>query len=290
MKIGFIGVGSMGQAMIPLLARAGHEIAAWNRTADAVRGLEQVRLLDSPAAAFSQDVVITMLANDAAIQSALIDAQALNHAQSDCVHIVMSTLSPFMTEQLQALHQRANVALIAAPVFGIPAVAARGELNILAAGPQTAIDRVQPLFDVLGKATWRLGDMPVQACVAKIAGNLMITQAISALAEATLLTESYGLPAERFVEVVTQTLFACPIYQRYGHNIVNRSYAPGFKLSLGLKDVNLAIDAAQAKHQQLPAANVVRNAMMAAVEQGLGTQDWSAFAETIRNASSLSHS
>lgn len=277
MNIGFVGVGRMGQAMIPLLVRAGHRVSAWNRSADALCGLDEIDVLASAATAFQQPVVISMLADDAAVREVLLESAVLKTACDGCIHIVMSTLSPALMEQLQKEHDEASLVLIAAPVFGIPAVAATGELNILAAGPEAAIDRVQPLLDVLGKQTWRLGDQPVQACIAKIAGNMMIAQAIESLAEASLLTEQYGLGPSAFIEVVTQTLFACPSYQRYGQNIANERYEPGFKLSLGLKDVNLALQAAEERGLCLPAANVVRSRMETAVANGLGSKDWSAF-------------
>lgn len=292
MNIGFVGVGSMGQAMIPLLVHAGHRVSAWNRNDGALVGLKRVDVLASARTAFQQPVVISMLADDTAVREVLLAPAALKTACDGCIHIVMSTLSPALMEQLQKEHDEAGLVLVAAPVFGIPAVAAKGELNILAAGPVSAIDRVQPLFDVLGKKTWRLGDWPLYACIAKIAGNMMITQAIQSLAEASLLTEQYGLSRSAFIEVVTQTLFACPSYQRYGQNIVNGCYEPGFKLSLGLKDVNLALQAADIRGLCLPAARVVRSRMEAAVANGLGNQDWSVFSTMAKGgpADALTHS
>ncbi|MVV47006.1 NAD(P)-dependent oxidoreductase [Pseudomonas sp. PB120] len=278
MNIGFIGVGSMGRAIIPVLIKAGHEIFAWNRNRDALAGLPGVRVLESPAAAFKEDIVISLLADDTAVREVLLSCDALQAADKHCVHIVMSTLSPRLMEELQTLHAQRDIGLIAAPVLGVPAVAARGELNILVAGPEDAIAKAQPVFDVLGKKTWRLGNHPVHACIAKIAANMMITQAIESLAEANALADHYGLAPAAFTDVVTQTLFACPSYQRYGQNIVNSHYEPGFKLSLGLKDINLALDAASPKGLGLPAASVVQSRMMAAVAQGLGNRDWSAFA------------
>ncbi|WP_416772723.1 alpha/beta fold hydrolase [Pseudomonas sp. RHF3.3-3] len=278
MNIGFIGVGSMGRAIIPRLVRAGHRVAAWNRSPQTLEGLEGVVELASPAAAFQVDVVISLLADDRAVEDVLLAAGVLEAADGRCTHVLMSTLSPRLVERLQARHAELGLALVAAPVFGVPAVAARGELNILAAGAEAAIARVQPLFDVLGKKTWRLGEQPVQACIAKIAGNLMITQAIESLAEASALARCHGLEAAAFIELMTQTLFACPSYQRYGQNIVHEQYEPGFKLALGLKDVNLALAAAADQGLSLPAASVVRSRMSAAMAGGLGDRDWSAFA------------
>jgi len=278
MNIGFVGVGSMGRAMIPLLVQAGHHVSAWSRSTEAFSGLASVNMLQSAVEAFREPVVISMLADDNAVREVLLVSGALASAPKGCIHIVMSTLSPALIEHLETLHEAAGITLIAAPVFGIPAVAAKGELNILAAGRPEAIEQVQSVFDVLGKKTWRLGNRPVQGCIAKVAGNLMISQAIESLGEASHLAQSHGLSAAAFIGVVTQTLFDCPSYQRYGRNIVNGSYEPGFKLSLGLKDVKLALDAAQSRGLSLPAASVVLSTMETAVANGLGSNDWSVLA------------
>jgi 3-hydroxyisobutyrate dehydrogenase-like beta-hydroxyacid dehydrogenase len=272
----------MGGAMVRNLVKAGHRVSAWNRDPAATASLDGVTVLESPATAFENEAVITMLSDDAAVRSVIIDSDALSKARRGCVHVVMSTISPALVEELQDIHHRARVGFVSATVFGIPAVAEKGELNILAAGDPRAVLTVQPLFEVLGQETWHLGIDPKHANVAKIAGNLMITLAIEAMGEATALTESYGLSAEDFLNVLTNTNFACPAYKRYGGNIAHKSYDPGFKLTLGLKDVNLAIDAAKAKRAELPSAELVRQSMIRAVDRGLGDKDWSAFAEMTR--------
>jgi 3-hydroxyisobutyrate dehydrogenase-like beta-hydroxyacid dehydrogenase len=285
MNIGFIGTGSMGRAMIPLLLKAGHRVSAWNRSREALTALEGVRVLATPAEAFREDVTFSMLADDHAVRAVLLASSALGTAKEGCVHVVMSTLSPPLMNELQAIHHANGIALVAAPVFGVPAVASKGELNIMAAGSPIAIATVQPLFDVLGKKTWRLGDDPVHASIAKIAGNMMITQAIQSLGEASALARRHGLSPATFIDLMTQTLFASPSYQRYGQNIVNDSFEPGFTLLLGLKDINLALEAAHRVSLELPAANAVRANMTAAVARGLGHKDWSIFAtETVTRA------
>ncbi len=279
MDIGFIGAGSMGSAMIPNLVKAGHQVSVWNRSPEAAAKLEGVTVLDTPAAAFAKEAVLTMLADDRAVREVILDSGALDSANRECVHAMMATISPVLVEALREAHTRVGIAYVSAPVFGVPAVAEKGELNILAAGDSRAIARVQPLLDALGRKTWPLGGNPVHANIAKIAGNLMIVQAIEAMGEATALTESYGLKAGDFLDIVTNTMFASPSYQRYGGNIAQGRYEPGFKLTLGLKDVNLALDAAEAKHAELGAAEVARENLMQAVAQGLGDKDWSALAE-----------
>lgn len=275
MQVGFIGVGSMGAAMVPNLLKAGHEVGAWNRNPAAAEALSGVTVLGSPAEAFQREVVLTMLSDDAAVRHVVIDSGALANARPGCVHVLMATVSPGLVQELKALHRDAGVAYLSAPVFGIPAAAAQAKLNIMVAGDAGAIDTVQPLFDVLGQKTWRLGDDPVRANITKIAGNMMLTLAIEAMGEAAALTESYGVSAADFLDVVTNSVFAAPSYQRYGGYIATGTYEPGFKLTLGLKDVNLALDAAGANGVKLPSAEIVKGHMLEAIERGLGTRDWS---------------
>ncbi len=287
MNIGFIGIGSMGAAMVPNLIKAGHKVSVWNRDPEAAKKLEGVTVLQSPADAFQNDAVITMLSDDPAVRGVILDSGALDHARTECVHVMMATISPALSGELHERHKEAGLAYVAATVFGIPSVAEKGELDIMAAGDAQALAAVQPLFDALGKKTWPLGDDPKHANIAKIAGNMMITLAIESMGEATALTESYGLSAGDFLNVITNTIFAAPSYKRYGGNISNKTYEPGFKLTLGLKDVNLALDAAKMKQATLPAAEIVRENMTQAVEQGLGDKDWSALAKTTRRRAGL---
>lgn len=287
MDVGFIGIGSMGAAMAANLVKAGHRVSVWNRSAAAAEALEGVTVLASPDAAFENEAVLTMLANDEAVRSVIIESGALASARKDCVHVMMATISLALVEELQARHAEAGIAYLSAPVFGVPAAAAKALLNIVVAGDAKSVAKVQPLFDVLGEKTWPLGEDPKRANVAKIAGNMMIALAMEAMGEASALTESYGVKAADFLEIMTNTLFASPSYKRYGGFIGANSYEPGFKLTLGLKDVNLALDAAKAKEAFLPAAEIVRENMLAAIDRGFGAKDWSIVAKMARRRAGL---
>ena len=280
MDIGFIGLGSMGIAMARNLVAAGHDVKAWNRSPEAARALAGATPVSSPAEAFRGDAVVTMLGDDAAVRSVILDSGALTGARRGLVHVMAATISVALAEELAARHREAGVGYVSAPVFGRPPAAAAAQLNIVAAGDPEAIARVQPLLDALGTKTWRVGDEPQRANAVKLAGNMMIALAIEAMAEATALTESYGVAGADFLDIVTSTMFACPAYKGYGESIAKASYEPaGFKLRLGLKDVRLALDAAAAKGRSLPAAEVVRDRLTDGLDQGMGEKDWSALAE-----------
>ncbi len=127
----------------------------------------------------------------------------------------------------------------------------------------------------------------MRANVVKLGGNLMLALAMEAMGEASALTEHYGVSAADFLNVVTNTIFAAPSYQRYGGFIASGSYDPGFNLPLGMKDVDLARAAAADRGATLPSAEVVRAHMAAAIDAGWGERDWSVLARIARARAGL---
>ncbi len=129
----------------------------------------------------------------------------------------------------------------------------------------------------MGQAVWPLGDDPRRAHVVKIAGNFMLASAIETMGEAAALAQGYGVEAGELLNVMTNTLFAAPAYRNYGAMIAERRFEPAaFKLTLGLKDVRLALAAGEARQVPLPFASVLRDNLLEAVAQGEGDKDWSA--------------
>jgi 3-hydroxyisobutyrate dehydrogenase-like beta-hydroxyacid dehydrogenase len=277
MDVGFIGLGKMGTAMARNIAKAGHHVRAWNRsdTGDNIDGLE---IVSSPSDAFQSDIVFTVLSDDAAIREVLLSSNALHGTRAGVVHVVTSTISVDFADELRAKHVEVGIGYVAAPVFGRPDVAEAAQLNIMVAGEKGAVDKVRPLLDVVGRKIWVLGEDPKQANAAKIAGNMMIAMAIEAMAEAVVLTESNGLAAEHFFDLILQTLFAGRAYENYSTKIVKRDFEAGFRMQLGLKDLGLAAAAAEKSGKRLPLLDAVRARMAEAVEAGMGDKDWSAMA------------
>ncbi len=279
MRVGFLGLGGMGRGMAANLLAAGHELIVWNRSPEPAHALARqgAEVAPSPAAALEADVLVSMLADDASTRAVLLDGGALAAARPGLIHLSMATLSIAFVEELLVRHAQARVQYVAAPVFGRTDVAAAGKLNILAAGPQAAIERVRPLLDAMGQAVWPLGDDPRRAHVVKIAGNFMLASAIETMGEAAALAQGYGVEAGELLNVMTNTLFAAPAYRNYGAMIAERRFEPAaFKLTLGLKDVRLALAAGEARQVPLPFASVLRDNLLEAVAQGEGDKDWSA--------------
>jgi 3-hydroxyisobutyrate dehydrogenase-like beta-hydroxyacid dehydrogenase len=279
MKIGFIGLGSMGRPIALNLANGGHEVIAWNRSPVDAAGVAPVTMVGTTTEALQADVVFTMLADDGAIRDVLLAPGVLQSARTGIIHVVTATISPEFAEELSAMHAELGLGYVAAPVFGTPDVAAAGNLNILAAGAPQMLATVQPLFEIIGKRVFVLGDRPAHANVSKIAGNMMLTMAIEAMAEALAITGGYGVAPEAFLELMLETQFACRAYQNYGGRIQSKKFEPGFKMSLGLKDLRLAVDAAKEASASAPMLGAVRQRMGEAVDAGMGARDWSAMAD-----------
>ncbi len=146
MQIGFIGLGSMGSAMALNLAKAGHNVRAWNRSKLAQDSIPGVTLVELTANVFQADVVFTMLSDGPAIQEVIVDAGLLASARPGLIHVVTSTISVAFARELELLHEEAGLGYVSAPVLGRPNVAASGQLNILAAGKADAVAAIEPLL------------------------------------------------------------------------------------------------------------------------------------------------
>jgi 3-hydroxyisobutyrate dehydrogenase-like beta-hydroxyacid dehydrogenase len=281
MRVGFIGLGAMGAAMAANLIRGGHRLRVWNRSPAPVAALVEqgAEAASSPEDAARAEVLISMLADDGAVRAAIVDGGVLATPEAGLIHVNMATVSVQFAREMAQLHAERGVGYVAAPVLGRSDVAAAGRLNILAAGPDELIARVQPLLDLIGAKTWGFGDRPEQANAVKLAANFMLASAIEAMAEAATLASGYDVPAPAFLEMVTSTLFAAPAYKGYGALIAEKRYEPvGFKLTLGLKDIRLALEAADRAHVPMPFASVLKDNFLDAVASGDGNRDWAALA------------
>ncbi len=283
MRVGIVGLGAMGRGVAASLLRAGHEVVAWNRTAERAEALRQdgAAVAASPAEAARAGVVVSMLADDAAVLEVTDGDEGIRAGlPAGGLHLSMSTLSPPTVRQLAHTHAGAGQDLLCAPVFGRPDAAAAARLFVLAAGPERARTRARPILEAVGQRTFELGDLPEHAALAKLAGNFLITAAIEALAEALALVGKAGVDREAFYAVVTETLFSAPVYRSYGRALLDARFSPpGFRLPLGAKDNRLLLQAGEHHQVPLPLASLVRDRMLAALAQGMGELDWAAFAQ-----------
>jgi 3-hydroxyisobutyrate dehydrogenase-like beta-hydroxyacid dehydrogenase len=223
---------------------------------------------------------MTMLADDEATRAVLIGEGVLDRAARGLIHVNLATVSVALARELARLARDRGIAYVAAPVFGRPEVAQAAKLNIVVAGDESAVARIQPLLTAIGERIWPVGSAAEHATVVKLAGNFMIASALETMGEAAALVQAHGVPAREFLKVLTSTLFAAPVYQNYGRLIAEQQYEPAaFKLVLGLKDVRLALQAGEAARVPMPFASVLRDHLLEAVAAGTAESDWALLAE-----------
>jgi 3-hydroxyisobutyrate dehydrogenase-like beta-hydroxyacid dehydrogenase len=283
MDIGFIGLGKMGRGMAQNLIQAGNAVTVWNRTASRAQELEKAgaHVAVSPAEAARTGIVITMLADDAAVESAVFGENGiLKGLPAGGLHISASTISVALSTRLTAAHAAAKQSYVAAPVFGRPEAAASKKLFVVAAGAAADLARSQPIFDAIGQRTFIAGNEPHAANTIKLLGNFLIATTIESFGEAFALARKSGIAPEKLLEVLTGTIFTAPIHQGYGGIIAREAYEPaGFAAALGLKDVRLVLQAGDAAGVPLPIASLVRDRLLSAVGHGHAEKDWSIIAK-----------
>jgi 3-hydroxyisobutyrate dehydrogenase-like beta-hydroxyacid dehydrogenase len=283
MKVGFLGLGNMGSEMARNLIKAGHSLTVYNKTQSRAEELASIgaKVARTPGQAASDvEAIITMVADDAAIESIVLGHNAAIHSlPAGAVHIAMSTMSVAISRRLVAAHRERRQHFVSAPVFGRPDAAKAARLVIAAAGPTDQIARCQPLFDAMGQKTYVVGDDPPAANLVKIAGNFLITVVIESLGESFALIKKSGVDVDKFLEVLVGSLFAAPIYRTYGPMVAANNFEPvGFRMGLGMKDNRLVLAAAEDVAVPLPLASLIRDRMLAATAQGMADADWSAIA------------
>jgi len=292
MKVGFIGLGRMGQVMARRLIDAGHEVGVYNRTAEKLKPLTDhgaKPMASVKAAATFGEAVFTMLTDDAAVLDVVQQPGGIKESlPKGGVHICAGTHSVAATQKLAGIHADAGQILIATPMLGRPEVVAAGNAGILIGGPPASVEHFRPLFTAIAGRIAESGTEPVTAAAIKIANNFVLGCAIEAMGEGFALTRKYGVKPDVFYRVLTDGLFACWAYKTYGKFIVDEQYLPAGQRALaGLKDANLALAAGEAKGVPLPSGNVWRDRLVGAVAHGEGEHDWAVMAKEQARASGL---
>jgi len=283
LEAGFIGLGAMGLPIASNLLAAGVKLCVFNRTPSKAQPLVArgaVAAVSAGEAAAPGGVVMTMLTDDAAVESMVMGEGGLAaRLAPGGIHVSMSTIAPATARRLAHYHAEHGSLYVASPVFGRPDAAAARQLVVCTSGPAAAKERVRPLLEIVGRTLFDYGEDPGAANVAKLAGNFLIAASLEAMAEAFTMAERNGVDRQQVAGMLGQTLFACPIYQRYGEMVAAKRHTPaGFKLPLGLKDVELVLKTAGEARVPMPVAALLRDRMIAGLAHGREDMDWSALA------------
>jgi len=280
MNIGFIGLGQMGAGMAGNLLKAGHRVTVFNRTPAKAEALiaQGATLATSIAWASRGDAVVTMLANDQAVEEVVLGRNGvIANLARGTLHVSSSTISVALSERLTEAHTRKSQKFVAAPVFGRPDVAAAGRLFIVAGGGAEATKAAAPLLDAIGQKTFVISNTPKAANLVKLSGNFLGASVIEALGEAMALVGKAGIDERQYLEFLTSTLFDAPIYKTYGWLIADGRFTPpGFAAPLGQKDIRLVLAAAEDLRVPMPVASLLRDRFLNLLAHGGDRLDWSA--------------
>lgn len=280
MQVGMIGLGRMGAGMAANLLQGGHQVVVYNRTPAKAEALiaQGAKAVADVSDACRGDAVVTMLANDSAVEEIVLGAGGvIDSLPAGALHVSSSTISVALSEKITSAHAKAGQRFVAAPVFGRPDVAAAGQLFIVAAGQPSAVEAASPLFQAIGQKTFVVSETPRIANLVKLSGNFLIASAIEALGEAMALVGKGGLDRRQYLELLTSTLFDVPVYKTYGGLIASATFKPaGFAAPLGYKDIQLTLAAAEDLRVPMPLASLLRDRLLTLLAQGDDTLDWSA--------------
>jgi 3-hydroxyisobutyrate dehydrogenase len=286
MKVVVLGTGIMGSAIARDVLRAGLSVTVWNRTREKAESLasDGATVASIPAeAAASSDIVLTMLADWDAVESAMTGPDgALGAMSENAIWLQMSTIGVAAIERAAGLAEEAGVTLVDAPVSGTKEPAEMGELLVIVAGPESALDMCEPVFGAIGQKTVRVGAEPGRASAFKLVLNTWLIGLVESLAETVALARALGFEPELFLETISGGSLDSQYAQLKGKAMAQEKFPPSFPLRLACKDASLVLQEAERRELDLPATRAALRQLERAQELGLGDQDLAAVYQAVR--------
>jgi 3-hydroxyisobutyrate dehydrogenase-like beta-hydroxyacid dehydrogenase len=231
------------------------------------------------------DIIFSIVSDDNAVKQITGGEDGIaGNLREGGIHISMSTILPATSVELNELHKQKGSIYLACPVMARPEVARAKRINFLISGDSNAMQTVKPFLQQAGGVnTWEFGNDIGAANVAKLCSNYLVLAAVEAMSEGIYLAQRSGIDASYWVQMLTQTYFNAPVYINYSQIILKEAYQPaGFSLQLGLKDMNLVLQQANAVDAAMPAGKQVQNLLQQAMEKGLGDHDVTAVAMMVK--------
>ncbi|MBW4706228.1 NAD(P)-dependent oxidoreductase [Roseobacter sp. YSTF-M11] len=285
-RAGFAGLGRMGRRMAANCARAGHDVTVWNRSSGPAQAFVQAaggRIADTPAVLSGQsDVVITMLADDAAARSVYFGEGGLIAAPGARLLVEMGTMSPALVTQIAQAAAAAGKRFVDAPVSGATNAAEQATLLIMAGADSDLAPQLAPLFDAMGRKTIWLGQVGAGATM-KLAVNMLIHGMNQTVSEALCLAEKAGIATDRAFDVIENSAAAAPMLKfRRPIYLDEARHEVTFTVALARKDVGLALDLARRTGVPLPQTETTYQVLKAAEAQGFEARDMAAIFNYMR--------
>jgi 3-hydroxyisobutyrate dehydrogenase len=278
----------MGGAIARDLLRAGLAVTVWNRTRERAAPLakEGAEIAPTPReAAARADIVLTMLTDWPAVEAAVTGSEgALSGMRAGTIWLQLGTVGSEAIERAAELAEQSGVTLVDGAVSGTKQPAERGELIVLVAGPEQALDSCEPIFGAIGQKTVRLGEELGRASAFKLVLNTWLIGFVESLAEAIALSRALGFAPKLFLETIAGGALDSSYAQLKGGAMSEEEFPPSFPVRLARKDAALVLSAAQAKELELPALGAAFAELELAEKAGLGDDDIAAVVEVVQPA------
>lgn len=275
MRVAFLGLGIMGRPMAANLVKAGHEVAVWNRSKG--KDVAGAKVAGTPAeAAQGAEVVWICVADTKAVEEVLFGSNGVEQSLRPGMIVVdSSTILPGASKEFAGRVRAKGADFVDAPITGSKIGAEQGTLVFIVGGREESVEKLRPLFSVMGKQVIRVGEQGLGEA-AKIGMNLMIALIFEGFAEALALTSKLGVPREKLVELIQASMIRSGVTDYKAAFVLKKDYSPNFPLRLMHKDIHLMLEAAKSANVKLPGLEKVEQVYEASVQEGWRDLDYAA--------------
>ncbi|MGE5111220.1 MAG: NAD(P)-dependent oxidoreductase [Acidobacteriaceae bacterium] len=275
MRIAFLGLGIMGRPMAANLVKAGHEVAAWNRSKG--KEVAGAKVAGTPAeAAQGAEVIWICVADTKAVEEVLFGSNGVERSLRPGMIVVdSSTILPGASKEFAGRVRAKGADFVDAPITGSKIGAEQGTLVFIVGGREESVEKLKPLFSAMGKQVIRVGEQGLGEA-AKIGMNLMIALIFEGFAEALALTSKLGVPREKLVELIQASMIRSGVTDYKAPFVLKKDYSPNFPLRLMHKDIHLMLEAAKSANVKLPGLEKVEQVYEASVQEGWRDLDYAA--------------
>ncbi|MGB9185979.1 MAG: NAD(P)-dependent oxidoreductase [Solirubrobacteraceae bacterium] len=290
MRLGWVGLGRMGQALASRLLDAGHDVTVYNRTLSKAEPLAALgaAIADTPAELADRDIVFTMVGGSSDVADVVTGPQGLLSRSDVAPGMIIdsTTIAPGAAAEVRAAAQARGTAMLAAPVSGNPKVVESGRLTIVVSGPEEAWERAKPYLELLGRSVTYVGEGD-RARLVKICHNLMLGVVAQCMAEITVLAEKGGVSRADFLEFLNDSVMGSTFTRYKSPAYVNLDFTPTFTPALLLKDFHLGFEAASELEVSMPLAATTEQIVQGLVGMKGNEVDFAALIELVAGASGL---
>ena len=279
MNVGFVGLGVMGQGIVPRLLAAGHAVTGWNRSKDKAKPLIDGGMgwADTPrAVAQASEVVLSIVTDGAAVRAvALGDDGIIAGLKAGGIYADMSTIAPDVSRAVAAEFARNGRAMLDAPLSGSPVTLAQGNASVMVGGDPDAFEKIKPVLLAIGPKVTHIGANGL-ACQMKIAVNLLLMVEVIAFGEAVALAEKGGVGREVAVDAILKSVAASPVLGYRGPFILEGKMpaVPLADVTLQQKDMLLALELGRKLGSPVPLAAAANEMMNACRGLGIDHRDF----------------